>query len=56
MAIAELNKIDEKLTAMYANQVTTATTSTSTFEDKSELLFEQMQMIAFNNKAFLNLK
>lgn len=53
MAIAELNKIDDKLTEMYANQVTT--TASSNYEDKSSLLFEQMQMIAFNNKMFLNL-
>lgn len=54
MAIANLKDIDNKLTEMYANQVTTNTSSN--FQDKSQVLFEQMQMIAFNNKMFLKLK
>ena len=53
MAIAELNKIDSRLTAMYANQVTTI--ADENFQDRSNLLFEHMQIIAVNNKMFLNL-
>lgn len=53
MAIANLSKIDDKLTKIYENQVTTS--NPSHFEDKSNILFEQMQMIAFNNKMFLKL-
>jgi len=53
MAIAELNNIDSRLTAMYANQVTTS--SDDDFEDKSNLLFDHMSMIAYNNKMFLKL-
>jgi len=53
MAIAELGKIDTKLAQMYANQVTT--NASTSYEDKSEILFSQMQMIAFNNKMYLNL-
>lgn len=54
MAIANLNKIDEKLMKMYAEQVTTTVSSTS--EDKSHILFEQMNMIALNNKALINFR
>ena len=54
MTIANLNQIDDRLTQMYEKQVTTNTSSN--YEDKSELLFNQMQMIAFNNKMFLKLK
>ncbi len=53
MAIANLNKIDDKLTQIYANQVTT--NASTNFEDRSQLLYDQMQMIAFNNKMFLKL-
>lgn len=53
MAIAELNNIDSKLISMYENQVTTNVTSASSdYQDKSQMLFEQMQMIAFNNKTY----
>ena len=53
MAIAELSNIDNRLTQMYANQVTT--NDNSDFKDRSSLLFDHMQMIAFNNKMFLKL-
>lgn len=55
MALANLNKIDDKLTKMYENQVTT-NVSSANFEDKSDLLFAQMNFIAMNNKNFLNLR
>jgi len=54
MAIAELNSIDSRLTAMYANQVTTS--KDENFQDKSSVLFDHMQMLAYNNKMFLKLK
>lgn len=53
MAVANLNKVDEKLKEMYSQQVTT--NNADTFVDKSELLFEQMNFIAFNNKQALHL-
>ena len=54
MAIANLNNIEDRLIKMYAEQVTTSVSSTS--EDKSHLLFEQMNMIALNNKAMINFR
>ena len=54
MALANINKIDEKLIKMYAEQVTTVVSSNN--EDKSHILFEQMNMIALNNKALVNFK
>lgn len=53
MAIANLSKIDDKLTEMYEDKITTA--PTVHYEDKSELLFDYMQMIASTNKMFLRL-
>ncbi len=56
MAVANLKKIDEKLKNLYSEQVTTATAaSPQTYVDRSELLFEQMNFIAFNNKQALHL-
>ncbi len=53
MAVANLNNIDDKLKAIYNEQVTT--NQPQGFVDKSELLFEQMNFIAFNNRQALNL-
>ena len=53
MAVANLNKVDEKLKEMYSEQVTTNTTQN--YVDRSDLLFEQMNFIAFNNKQALHL-
>jgi hypothetical protein len=53
MAIADLSNIDSRLTQMYANQVTTKVDGD--YQDRSGLLSDQMQMIAFNNKMFLNI-
>jgi len=53
MAVANLNKVDEKLKEMYNGQVTTNTSQE--FVDRSELLFEQMNFIAFNNRQALHL-
>ena len=54
MAIAELNNIDNKLVQMYANQTTTNVNGD--YQERSNILLDQMQMIAFNNKMFLKLK
>ena len=54
MAVANLNKIDDKLKTMYSEQVTVPA-NTQPFVDKSELLFEQMNFIAIYNKQALHL-
>lgn len=54
MAIKNLNEIDDKLTKMYENQVTTNVSSDYT--DRSDILFAQMNFIALNNRSFLNIK
>lgn len=54
MALKNIKEIDEKLTKMYENQVTTNTETN--YVDRSEILFSQMNFIALNNKSFLNLK
>lgn len=56
MAIKELNKIDDRLNEIYENQVTTNIAAKSEWIDRSNVLLEQMNFIAFNNKSFLNLK
>jgi len=53
MAVANLNKVDDKLKQMYDGQVTA--TNASEYVDRSDLLFEQMNFIAFNNKQALHL-
>lgn len=52
MATANLNKIDDKLKNIYENQVTV---NNQAFEDRSDLLFEQMNFIAIANKQALHL-
>lgn len=57
MTLKDLEKIDEKLTKIYENQITTnAPTPSMNWVDRSETLLEQMNFIALNNKSFLNLK
>lgn len=56
MAIKDLNNIDNKLTQIYENQVTTNANTSETWEDRSQLLLAQMNFIALNNKSFLKLK
>lgn len=53
MAVANLNKVDDKLKQMYNEQVTT--NNAQPFVDRSDLLFEQMNFIALNNRRALNL-
>ena len=52
MTIKDPGKIDDKLSKMYENQVTT--TIATNWEDRSQLLIEQMNFIALNNKSFLS--
>lgn len=54
MAIKDLNKIDNKLTEIYENQVTTV--APSDWVDRSQVLFAQMNFIALNNKSCHNLR
>ena len=54
MAIKNLSKIDNNLTKIYENQVTTNVPSN--WEDRSQVLLAQMNFIALNNKSFLKLK
>lgn len=54
MAIAELNNIDSRLTEIYSNQVTSNVSNDT--EDRGNLLLQQMQLIAINNKNFLNIR
>lgn len=53
MAVANLTKIDDKLKQIYNTQITTNTPQS--FEDRSELLFQQMNFIAAYNKQMLHL-
>ena len=55
MQLKEVSKIDDKLTKMYENQVTTHV-EIAHWTDKSDILLQQMNFIALNNKSFLNLK
>jgi hypothetical protein len=57
MTLKNVEKIDEKLTKIYANQVTTnASTSSTTWVDRSDTLLDYMNFIALNNKSFLDIK
>lgn len=53
MAVANLNKIDDKLKQIYENQITVA--PAKAFEDKSEILIAQMHFIAMANRQALHL-
>ena len=53
MAVANLKKIVDKLKDIYDNQVTV--NNNQPFEDRSELLFAQMNFIAMANKQALHL-
>lgn len=53
MAVANLKKVDDKLKEIYSEQVTT--NAPQNYVDRSDLLFEQMNFIAFNNKQALHL-
>lgn len=53
MATANLNNIDDKLKSIYDNQVTI--NNNQPFEDRSEILFAQMNFIAIANKQALHL-
>ena len=53
MAVANLKKIDNKLKEIYENQVTV--NNNQPFEDRSEILFAQMNFIAIANEQALHL-
>lgn len=53
MATANLKNIDDKLKNIYNSQVTV--NNNQPFEDRSELLFAQMNFIAIANKQALHL-
>lgn len=53
MATANLKNIDNKLKNIYESQVTV--NNNQPFEDRSELLFAQMNFIAIANKQALHL-
>ena len=53
MAVANLKKIDDTLKNMYQNEITV--NNNQPFEDRSELLFAQMNFIAIANKQALHL-
>jgi hypothetical protein len=55
MALKNISKIDDKLTKIYENQVTTIAPA-GEWQDRSQVLFAQMNFIALSNKSFLNLK
>jgi len=54
MAVKDLKQIDDKLKDMYNNQITT-TANAQNFEDRSEILFAQMNFIAMANRQALHL-
>ena len=53
MAVANLKKIDNKLKEIYENQVTV--NNNQPFEDRSEILFAQLNFISIANKQALHL-
>jgi len=53
MATENLKKIDDKLKSIYENEITV--NNNQPFEDRSELLFAQMNFIAMANKQALHL-
>ena len=56
MAVANLKNIDDKLQDIYKNQVTNqVNANVAPFEDKTELLLEQMNFIAAYNKSLLHI-
>ncbi len=56
MAVANLKKLDKKLTDIYKDQVTTTVAAVQEpFVDKSDLLLEQMNFIAAYNKQLLHI-
>ncbi len=53
--LVNVNKIDENLAKMYQNQAI-ITTPVQEYVDRSDVLLQQMNFIAVNNRSFLNLK
>lgn len=55
MTLKDIEKIDDKLTKIYENQVTTNVQPATPWVDRSDTLINYMNFIAMNNKSFLNL-
>lgn len=55
-SLQDVNKIDDKLNQMYQNQATVNFAPAQEYVDRSDLLLNQMNFIAMNNRSFLNLK
>jgi len=55
MTLKNVSEIDNKLTKMYENQITTPAAPATPYVDRSEVLFNQMNFIALDNRSFLNL-
>ena len=53
MAVANVNAIDDKLKEMYAQQLTV--NNSQPFQDRSEILFAEMNFIAMANRQRFNL-
>lgn len=53
MAVANLKKIDDKLKDIYEKEITV--NNNQPFEDRSEILFAQMNFIAMANRRDLHL-
>lgn len=57
MTLKDIEKIDDKLTKIYEDQVTTnVQPASNNWIDRSDILLEQMNFIALNNKSFLNIQ
>lgn len=57
MALKDIEKIDDKLNKIYEDQITTNVQPMSqNWIDRSDILLEQMNFIALNNKSFLNIQ
>lgn len=56
MTLKNVSQIDDKLTKMYEDQITTNAAPAEAYIDRSEVLLNQMTFIALNNKSFINFK
>lgn len=56
MALANLKKLDKKLTDIYKDQITTTVSAApEPYVDRSELIFQHMNFIAAYNKQMLHI-
>ena len=54
MAMNKLSNVDQNLMRRYADKITT--NYSEDYIDRSELLIQQMNFIALNNKSFITFK